>query len=90
MLQALQDRSTTVGDKSHHLHARDIVINALISPTKYELQQQIIEQERRYAHLEMMIRRLAYSVLVHAAGRTSEEANAWIRENIPLDPGQDR
>ena len=86
LLELLQESSAATGMKSHHLHARDLVVDALTSKDTTELQRQMSELEQRLIHLTTLVQRATYSVIVHAAKRSSEEANKWIRENLPSEP----
>jgi hypothetical protein len=71
---------------SRHQRARDIVVDYLTSPSTAELAEAIEHLEAELAYLQELIRRLTYSVIVHVGKWPSEEANQWIRKNMPVRP----
>lgn len=81
--EALQEDAATRGSRSIHRRSREILVDHLTNRTQLELQEQLATLDSEVAWLGDMLRRLAYSVMVHAAGKDNPEANAWIRENMP-------
>jgi hypothetical protein len=78
--QALEDEATARGTSSVHKRAREILVEHFTDST--EIQDQLDSLGMDMAWLGNLVRRTAYAVIVHAAGRDSAEANAWIRENM--------
>jgi outer membrane murein-binding lipoprotein Lpp len=81
--QALQEDAEARGSGSLHQRAREIITDSLSNRDIDELSEQVAIVDANVAHLSELLRRVAYSVLVHAAGKESKEANAWIREHMP-------
>jgi hypothetical protein len=84
---ALYDDATQRGLRSIHQRAREVVVDYLSNHKAEEVLERISALESEFLYLGDLIRRLAYSVITHAAGRDSKEANAWIRENMPRTRG---
>jgi hypothetical protein len=83
VFKALQDDAAIRGSGSIHQRARDIVVDYFANREIDELNEQITSLDANVAYLGDLVRRVAYSVIVHAAGKGSEEANRWIREHMP-------
>jgi hypothetical protein len=58
-------------------------MNHYLENSTHELEEQLAAIERDMTWLGQLVRRVAYVVIVHAAGKESTEANAWIREHMP-------
>jgi hypothetical protein len=82
-LLALQQDAESRGSKSIHIRAKEIVVDYFANREVAELHDRIASLDSNVAGLDENIRRAVYSVIVHAAGKSSEEANRWIRENMP-------
>ena len=82
----LQEDANSRGSVSIHQRAREIVIDYLANREIVELTEQVASLDVGVAHLGDLVRRVAYSVIVHAAGKDSKDANKWIRENMPTHP----
>jgi hypothetical protein len=81
--KALQNDAAVRGLDSIHQRGREIVIDYLSHQATEDFSERIASIEQDIAHLGELVRRTAFSVIRHAAGRNSEEANEWIRENMP-------
>lgn len=79
--RALDDEAAARGTSSVHKRAREIVVEHFTNFA--DLQDQLDSLGMDVAWLGNLVRRIAYAVIVHAAGKDSDEANAWIRENMP-------
>src|SRR4051794_19398540 len=82
MLEVLDQDAKARSAKSRHIRARDIVVQALSHKETEDLAQQLGELDARVAMLKTMIQKLAYAVIVYAAGKSPTDANAWIREHL--------
>lgn len=82
VFQALKEDAEVHGLESHHKRARDIVIDYLTNRDLADLRTHVAALDTDISYLAELVRRVAYSVIVHAAGRDSKEANEWIREHM--------
>lgn len=87
--RALQDDAALRGLDSLHQRGREIVVDYLSNQPAEEVSERIaaVEQEvaavkEALSHLETLLRRLGFAVII-ASGKTSDEANAWVRTNMP-------
>lgn len=80
---ALIEEARLRNASSHHQRAREIVVEHFINPELQGLRERIDELDLGVTYLGELLRRTTYSVMVHAAKRTSDEANEWIREHLP-------
>lgn len=86
LFNAFEVESETTKAGSRHQKARDIVVERLTNPSTAELAEGIERLDAELSYTQELIRKLTYSVIVHAAGRESEEANRWIRLHMPTRP----
>lgn len=83
---ALQEDAAIREITSIHQRAKEILIDHYTNPEIGELRDSVSELDGNVAYLGELVRRVAFSVIVHAGKRTSKEANEWIRENMPRTP----
>ena len=86
MLKALKDDAVSRGTTSHHKRAREIIVQFLSNRDVGELHEEVAELDRSVSYLGELMRRVAYSVIVHAGNKPSETANEWIRDHMPRNP----
>lgn len=84
VFEVLQQDVALRGTKSLHQRCRDIVVNHYLEDSAHELQEQLSAIESDVTWLGQLVRRVAYAVIVHAAGKEIKEANSWIREHMPI------
>lgn len=84
--EALQEDAAARGSNSVHQRARELLLDHFANRGVGELQEQLAALDGEVAWLGVMVRRVAYAVIVHAAGKDSDVANAWVRENMPHNP----
>ena len=82
ILEQLQDDAKTRGSSSVHQRARDIVMDYLSNRDTAELSEGVAALDADIAYLGDLVRKVAFSVIVHAAGKDSKLANEWIRNNM--------
>ncbi len=78
----LQDDAAIRGLDSIHQRGREILIDYLNNQAAAETDQRLSDLEQQLAVLGELIRRLAFSVITHASGKSSKEANEWIQKNM--------
>lgn len=90
---ALQDDAAVRGLDSIHQRAREVVIDYLNAQPAEEVSERIaaVEQElagvkEELSHMVMLIRRVGFAVVI-ASGKTKEEANQWVKDNMPKSKG---
>lgn len=87
--QALHDDAAVRGLDSIHQRGREIVVDYLINQPAEDLSERIAAVEREVAavkeelfHIVILLQRLGFAVVV-ASGKGSNEANLWVKENMP-------
>jgi hypothetical protein len=83
VFDSLQEDTQVRGANSVHQRAREIIIDHASNQHINDLVDRVESLDTEVSHVGDLIRRVAYSVIVHASGKTSKEANAWIREHMP-------
>ena len=83
VLTALENDAAFHKVKSRSLRARKIVTDYLSNLELVDLRKHIGAIDADIAHLTTLVRMVEFSLLVHVAGRTSKEANEFIREHMP-------
>jgi hypothetical protein len=86
VFEALELDTKAYRAASRHKRARDIVIEYLTNGQVTGPNEAFERLDSEVAYLQELVRKLAYSVIVHAARGKSEDANKWIREHMPSRP----
>src|SRR4051812_4603236 len=73
---------------SLHKRARKIIIDYLSQRELVDLRAHVAALDADIAYLGELVRKAEFSIIVHAAGRSSKEANEWIREHMPNRPNR--
>ncbi len=80
--EALELDADACHAESRHQRARDIVVEYLSNGRAAEPSEAIERLESEVIYLEGLVKKLAYSVMVHAARVPSDDANQWIRQHM--------
>jgi hypothetical protein len=83
MLEALQDDARMRGVKSFHKRASEIVMDYLTNRELNELRETVAELDRDVVHVGELVRRAAFSNIVHSAKMSPSVANEWIEQHMP-------
>ena len=67
---------------SRHQRARDIIVEYLSNGQATGPNETLERLDAEVAFLQELIKKLTYSVMVHAAAVPSDQANKWIRQHM--------
>lgn len=62
----------------------EIIVDYLNNQSAAEIDERLSALEQQLAQLPELLRRLAFSVITHAGGKDSKQANDWIRQHMNL------
>lgn len=82
----LLEETKRAGMTSHHQRARLFLLDILNARRNLEIEEKLEEQKEQLNELAEFMRRLAYTAMVNGGKASSDEANDWIRRNIPKEP----
>jgi hypothetical protein len=83
--EALQQDAENRGLVSIHQRGREIVVDYLNHGSTEDIPERISALEQEVAHVSELVRRVAFAVIT-SAGKPSDEANQWVRNNMPRLP----